>query len=135
MQFRKQPTSQPSIDIAPLVDVVFLLVIFFAVTTSFLETSGLALELPKSSSTATRELEVLTVYLDAEGTLALDESPVADMDDLTAQLRDALADRDDKGVVLRADTTVDHGSVVELMDAIRAAGATGLTVAARAAEE
>lgn len=135
MQFRKPPTSQPSIDIAPLVDVVFLLVIFFAVTTTFLETSGLALELPKSSSTATRELEVLTVYLDAEGALALDETPVADMTDLTAQLREALEDREDKGVVLRADTTVDHGSVVELMDAIRSAGATGLTVAARAAEE
>lgn len=135
MQFRKAEPARPSIDIAPLVDVIFLLVIFFAVTTNFLETSGLALELPRSSSTATRELEVLTVHLDAEGALALGEDPIADLPALTEALRAALADRDDKGVVLRADTTIDHGSVVALMDAIRSAGASGLTVAARATEE
>lgn len=135
MQFRKQPVVRPSIDIAPLVDVIFLLVIFFAVTTNFLETSGLALELPSSSSTASRELEAVTVFLDARGAIALGDAPIADPAALTVALRSALADRKDKGVVLRADTAIDHGTVVRLMDAIRAAGATGLTVAARAAAE
>ena len=55
MQFRKFSRQNVAINIAPLVDVVFLLVIFFAVSTTFLETAGLKLELPTSSSTAQRE--------------------------------------------------------------------------------
>ena len=55
MQFRRSGQQDVQINIAPLVDVVFLLVIFFAVSTTFLESAGLKLELPSSSSTAERE--------------------------------------------------------------------------------
>ena len=120
-----------TIDIAPLVDVIFLLVIFFAVSTTFLESSGLKLDLPTSSSTADREIEDLTVSLDADGRLELDGEPVA-RDELDRRLREALEGRAAKVVVLRADTTTSHGDVVEIMDVIRGAGAEALTVATRA---
>ncbi len=121
-----------TIDIAPLVDVIFLLVIFFAVSTTFLESSGMKLDLPTSVSTADREVDDLTVSLDAQGHLELDGKAV-ERDALGARLRDALDGRPAKVVVLRADTTTPHGWVVEIMDIIRGAGAEALTVATRSA--
>lgn len=132
MRFGRPSSLRIAIDIAPLVDVIFLLVIFFAVSTTFLESSGLKLDLPTSSSTAEREVEDLTVSLDADGRLELDGEPVA-RDELGRRLRDALEGRSAKVVVLRADTTTRHGEVVEIMDVIRGAGAEALTVATRAA--
>jgi biopolymer transport protein ExbD len=130
MQFRRPTETQATINIAPLVDVVFLLVIFFAVSTTFLETSGLKLELPSSSSTAQREPLELTVLLDADGTLSF-EGETVEREELSRMLEDALAARESKLVVLRADRAARHGDVVGLMDTIRDAGAEAMTIAAQ----
>jgi biopolymer transport protein ExbD len=132
MQFRRRTRPNVAIDIAPLVDVVFLLVIFFAVSTTFLESAGLELELPSSTSTAQREIEDLTVVLAADGSLSLEGEEI-DREQLTERLTDLLADAERKVVVLRADTNTSHGEVVKIMDLIRASGAEALTVAARSA--
>jgi biopolymer transport protein ExbD len=119
-----------AINIAPLVDVIFLLVIFFAVSTTFLETAGLKLELPTSSSTAKREPLDLTVLLASDGTLSFGGEEMS-FDQLGARLSEVLADAERKIVVLRADKSTSHGEVVRVMDLIRESGAEGLTVAAR----
>jgi biopolymer transport protein ExbD len=133
MRFRKSSRPAVAINIAPLVDVVFLLVIFFAVSTTFLETAGLKLELPTSSSTAQREPRELTVLLGSDGTLSF-EGDTLSHDDLRGRLSEALEESDRKIVVLRADTSTAHGEVVRVMDLIRESGAEGLTVAARSGE-
>jgi biopolymer transport protein ExbD len=134
VRFRRPSSLKVAIDIAPLVDVVFLLVIFFAVSTTFLESSGLKLDLPTSSATVDRVAQELTVSLDADGRLEFD-GELVERGALADLLRDALAERADKVVVLRADSTVDHGDVVALMDVIRGAGAEALTVATRSSSE
>jgi biopolymer transport protein ExbD/biopolymer transport protein TolR len=135
MQFRRpSKVSEVGINISPLVDVIFLLVIFFDVSTTFLETAGLKLELPSSTSTAEREVEDITVLLAADGTLALGEERL-DRETLRTRLRQELEEADRKIVVLRADAATTHGEVVELMDLIREAGAEGMTVAAKAAAD
>ena len=134
MQFRKWARPEVAINIAPLVDVVFLLVIFFAVSTTFLETGGLKLELPTSSSTSQRAPREITVLLGADGTLSFDGEEV-DRETLGARLREALEAAEQKTVVLRADTATPHGEVVKLMDLIRVAGAERLTVAAKYSAE
>jgi len=121
-----------AINIAPLVDVIFLLVIFFAVSTTFLESSGLKLELPQTRSTAKQELKDLTVALDADGRLSF-EGKIVEPAELKERLKALLVESDDKLVVLRADRSTAHGDVVKVMDLIRDAGASGLTVAARTA--
>ena len=131
MQFRKFSRPSVAINIAPLVDVVFLLVIFFAVSTTFLETAGLKLELPTSSSTARREPLDLTVLLAADGTISFAGEEMTHKQ-LGERLRQVLADEERKIVVLRADKSTSHGEVVKIMDLIRESGAEGLTVAARA---
>ena len=131
MKFLRKSETKVGIDIAPLVDVVFLLVIFFAASTTFLETSGLQLELPESDATSSRESDELAVYLAADGELGFDDETIT-KEELGVRLREALADRESKIVVLRADTATSHGKVVEIMDLIRESGAEGMTVATRA---
>ena len=130
MQFRGAKKTNVGINIAPLVDVIFLLVIFFAVSTTFLETAGLELELPTSSSTADREQRTLIVGLSADGKLYFDDEELTH-DQLSQRLAAAIGESQQKAVVLQADTHAEHGSVVKLMDLIQAAGATGLTIDAR----
>ena len=134
MQFQRSVAQQPTINMAPLVDVVFLLVIFFAVSTTFLETAGLELELPSSTSTAQREPKEITVFLEADGSVTLGDERLSPKD-LGPRLRAELEEAERKIVVLRADTKTAHGDVVKIMDLIRDAGAEGLTVAARSAPE
>ncbi len=134
MRFDQQKKANIGIDIAPLVDVVFLLVIFFAVSTTFLESGGLQLQLPSSSSSTPRENKTLIVSLDAEGQLEF-EGEIVEADVLTERLRAALENNDQKNVVLRADRRTEHGKVVRLMDVIREAGAEGLTVDAQSASQ
>lgn len=130
MQFRRKSRAEIAINLAPLIDVIFLLVIFFAVSTTFLETGGLQLELPTSSSTAQREAQDVTVFLGADGTLSFEDEELT-REQLAARLRAALEGTERKIVVLRADTRTEHGDVVAVMDLIREAGAESLTIAAR----
>ncbi len=132
MEFRRRSRPAVSINIAPIVDVVFLLVIFFAVSTTFLETAGLKLDLPRSTSTVERRSEELTVMLGADGAISFDGERL-EHEGLRRRLGEALATSADRRVVLRADGGARHAEVVAVMDAIRDAGAEALTVAARPA--
>ena len=130
MQFRRASSTPVAINIAPLVDVVFLLVIFFAVSTTFLETAGLELTLPTSSSSSESSPQEITVAVSKDGLLYLEGELMAE-DRLATELSERLAAQDEKLVLLRADEQTPHGTVVRIMDLARVAGATGLTVAAR----
>jgi biopolymer transport protein ExbD len=134
VQFRRTGNSPVEINIAPLVDVVFLLVIFFAVSTTFLETAGLELTLPTSSSSADSAPQEITVAVSSDGRLSLDGEPLEE-DSLASDLRERLDGMDKKLVLLRADEDTPHGTVVRIMDLAREAGATGLTIAARRAAD
>jgi biopolymer transport protein ExbD len=134
VQFNRADRSSVEINLAPLVDVIFLLVIFFAVSTTFLDSSGLKLDLPSSSSTAETVANDLTVLLGADGRLSF-EGQIVEREELDRLLREALGQTADKIVILRADTHTEHGEVVQLMDLIRDAGATGLTVDAQPLSE
>ena len=134
MRFRRPGQTRVSIDMAPLVDVVFLLVIFFAVSTTFLESSGMKLELPESSASTEREVKEIAIFLGSDGSVVFEDAAVT-LDELSSRLRAILEDDDRKMVVLRADTGTPHGKVVEVIDVLREAGAEGLTIATRAKEQ
>ncbi|MBD3867087.1 MAG: biopolymer transporter ExbD [Acidobacteria bacterium] len=134
MHFRRGSKLRVAIDIAPLVDVVFLLVIFFAVSTTFQDSAGLKLQLPTSNAAVDREPREITVVLDREGRLEFDGRLLAE-DRLEGELKAALAGRENPLVVLRADKDASHGDVVRIMGLIRQAGAEGLTIAARSGAE
>jgi biopolymer transport protein ExbD len=122
------------INITSLIDVVFLLLLFFVVTSTFLERPGLDLTLPAASPTEVARRDEVTVELDADGATWL-EGARMEPADLEAGIERALASAGTERVVLEADERVPHGRVVAAMDAARRAGATGLVVATRPREE
>jgi biopolymer transport protein ExbD len=114
--------------------VVFLLLLFYVVTSTFLERAGLDLTLPAASASAAARRDEVTLELDERGGTWLDGRPV-DAVDLESALKEAMADGGTERVVLEADERVSHGRVVEAMDAARRAGASGLVVGTRPRED
>jgi len=128
LQFRKPRKRTVRLDISPLIDCVFLLLIFYAVSTTFIEKPGIKLKLPSSESQEAGVETQMIVTLSQDDRLFLNNRPVT-KDDLRALLEEELDQRDEKFVILRADQKAEHGRVVEIIDTIKAAGAGGLTIA------
>lgn len=129
MRLEKGRRRKALINVTSLIDVVFLLLIFFVVTSTFLERPGIDLSLPEAGSSASEVAEV-SVRIAADGGLYVDASPVTP-DELTEVLEARLREAGTTEVTLEADRRVPHGRVVAAMDAARRAGATGLVVATR----
>ena len=131
MQFRTKRREDPIVEIAPLIDVVFLLLLFFMVTTQFISMPGLKLTLPGitpgNNVTATDRVEVKVTLA---GDIYVNGDPVPEAG-LTKALKAAATDPESAVVVLMADEKVTHGRVVALMDIIRNAGLKRVVLAAR----
>ena len=121
------------INVTSLIDVVFLLLLFFVVTSTFLERPGLDLSLPSAESAEVAAREEATVVVTSGGEIQLDGASVGEAD-LERAIEQALGRRESKRVVLEVDERVPHGRVVQVMDAARRAGAAGLVVATRPRE-
>jgi biopolymer transport protein ExbD len=115
------------INVTSLIDVMFNLLLFFMVSTTFLSTPAIKLELPKAKHAEIIEQRPIVIYIDVDGMVYLNDEPV-NISLLTAALEGKLTDADDRSVVLKADSRVSHGTVVEVMDAIKGAGATRLVI-------
>lgn len=132
MKFRRHQVEEPGINLTPLIDVVFLLLIFFMVTTTFNRETRLAVNLPEADAEATEAVpEQLEVAVDADGRYALNGRLLADRQPGT--LRRAL-DEEAGGdrnmpVVLVADADATHQSVVTVMDVLGQAGFNRLSIA------
>ena len=126
------PTSQSaSLGLAPLIDVVLLLLIFYIVTTSFTE-PRLPLELAEASSGIVAEVSELLIEIDEWGGVAIDGKEV-DLREVEQRL-DLAGSRDDE-VEIRADRDARHGRVMGVLDQARESGVTrlGLTVSGASA--
>ena len=134
MRFRSTERVSPEIGLTPLIDVVFLLLIFFMVSTTFDRHSELSVELPEASADASaRDDAVIDVVIDAGGDVYVEGRPLADprLEHLQRALAEAAAGLDAPPVVIGADARTPHQSVVTVMDAARRAGLYKLTFAAR----
>ena len=118
------------INLTPLIDIVFLLLIFFMVSTTFDTSAGISVSLP---SAATSELqdrkEPLTIAISADNTLYLDEKPVT-LEEVSAFFSEHARTGTNIKLIVRADKSADHGTVVAVMDRAKEAGINKLAVAA-----
>ena len=133
MKFARRQDTTSGTPLAPLLDVVFLLLIFFVVTTSFAE-SHLPLDLPEASSGKPGEASALRIEIDGDGGIVVEAKSVS-LDDLGLRLEEAHADK--RPVEIRADRTSEHGRFVSVLDLARQIGieAIGIAVDADATVE
>lgn len=139
MNFTSRRRPDPVLDITPMIDVVFQLVLFFMVSTTFVDSPGFQVDLPRSSAqTLVASDDDVDIWITCgkkleggaclEGQVYLDDEPVT-----LAELREHLkgvAEKDTGTVVIvRADQGVTHGSVVEVMDMAHALELTHLAIA------
>jgi len=117
------------LDIAPLIDVVLLLLIFFMLTSSFITPAGLRVDLPESSVTEPQEKENLIIVVSREGELYIDDTPVS-WEDCRDRLASGLTGSPEMVLILKADRDARHGIVVRVMSLARELGWKRMAIAA-----
>jgi biopolymer transport protein ExbD len=127
MHLRAKHKRSVILNVTSLVDVLFLLLIFFMVSTTFVSTPAIKLELPKAKNADAVRQDPLIVYVDMNGNIFINDEPV-DMALFEAAIQAKLEEHDEKAVVLKADSRVSHGNVVEIMDVLKGAGTRRLVV-------
>jgi biopolymer transport protein ExbD len=134
LNLRPHRREAPEINLTPLIDVVFLLLIFFMVTTSFRDEGRLRLQLPEADAEAVsvEEIELIEVVVDRGGRFYVNEQPVTDtrLETLQQALRGVLGTESALPVLIKADAQAQHQAVMTVLDA---AGQLGLTQVAFAA--
>lgn len=129
MRRRKRSDDSLEINVTPLLDVVFILLIFFIVTTSFVREIGVDADRPAGSAGAEYEAsEVIAIRVEASGQIFVNERAV-DIRSVKANVASRLAGSAEVPVVVIADRQADAGLMVRAMDQARAAGATRISVA------
>jgi biopolymer transport protein ExbD len=113
---RKVFIEKGHLDIAPLIDVVFLLLIFFMLTSSFIFQPGIRVNLPKAVTSEILHKELLIVVVTEENEVFINERPV-ERDELVSRI--TLAARDNKSLLIKADKGADLGKVIEVWDICR----------------
>lgn len=128
MEFSGHQLSKQELNVAPLVDIVFLLLIFFMLASSFIKPEAIDLMLEGDRSTTVVSEEPLIVRITTDGTIRLNGLRLS-----LAQLRTEISERikgsETREVTIKAETTVSVQALVHLMDQIRRAGVNSLLLA------
>jgi len=128
MQFLETRRRKVIINITSLIDVLFLLLIFFMVSSTFVEQPGMKLELPESKSATTQKIKELVLEIEADGTMTLNQDSVS-LATLENKFKQLLPSLEKKTLILKADKNVPHGTVVRVMDLAKLSGLEKLVIA------
>lgn len=134
MQFLTKSRRRVFINITSLIDVLFLLLIFFIVSSTFLEQPGMKLDLPKTSGKEAVQMQGYTLFIMSDESLFLNEEKIG-LPKLPGRLKEIAPAIEDQGLVLKADEKIRYGLVVEVMDIAKQSGIKKLVVATRPREE
>ncbi len=115
------------LNITPLIDVLFILIIFFTVSSTFMEQPGIKLELPKAVTSEAQQLEKAVLYISPESKLFFLDQEVS-LEGLPELLRNSMTGRSEKSLIITADKEVHHGLVVKVMDIARSNGVLKLVI-------
>jgi biopolymer transport protein ExbD len=132
MRFKKKREEEITIGIAPLVDIVFLLLLFFAISYHFDIASGVQINLPKMSRTISGDNDEkrVTLIIDRSANIYLEGKKI-DLKTLSERIQGYVQEQGLVKLVLQADKDVSHGTVVEVMDVAKSAGVDSIIIAAR----
>ncbi|MDW8478788.1 MAG: biopolymer transporter ExbD [Xanthomonadales bacterium] len=132
MRFResKRPL-EGQVDLTPMIDMVFILLIFFMVSTTFVKDMKVDIDRPGAQSHTVASTKAVRVYIDKAGEVYVDGQPIR-IWVLQSRLRDLLSGMSQKAVLVVTDEVVPAGRLVEVVDQARLAGAQEVGVATRA---
>ena len=138
MKLRNKERQDPDINLTSLIDVVFLLLIFFMVSTTFTRESEISINLPESSAETTEnEQTTVDLSIDSQGRFYLNNKQVINtsINTLIKALKVVIKDPQEVSLIISADGQTPHQAVVTAMDAARQLGITRLSIATRQSSE
>jgi len=118
------------IDMTPMLDIVFIMLIFFIVSTSFVREAGVEIERPISSTAEVKESQGVMLAITASDEIWLDRQPV-DVRMIRPTLERLKVEQPDLGVMIQADRNAKTGLLVEVMDQVKLSGVEQVAVATR----
>ena len=134
MRIQRRNPKKARIEIIPMIDTIFFLLVFFMISTlSMSQYRGMPVNLPKAASGQQAPAESAAITIDNQGRLFVDKQPV-EKEMLGDLLRQQVADNADLLVVINADDGVEDGRVVEVMDIARGANVTRMAIAVKPKE-
>lgn len=125
---KRRTRTSVQVPLTSLIDIVFLLLIYFLLTTNFMVEEGIKIKLPQAKASTPQVEEVITIYVDRQGRAFLGTREVS-MAALFDGLKEMIGSKEDKMVVVRADRAVILNKAVKVMDVAKAAGAGRLCLA------
>ncbi len=138
MKFQPRPVRDVDVNLTPLIDVVFLLLIFFMVTTTFERHAELKIDLPEASTAPEAgEPKHLELVIDAQGRYYLDGKELVNTQAETVYqaLQEAIEGKTETPLIIRADAMTPHQAVVTAMDAAGRLGLTRMSIATTPSED
>jgi len=121
MQLYTKAKRKVSLNLTSLIDVLFILIIFFTVSSTFLEQPGIELKLPKAVSAEGHTVQKVIIYIDKDKNIFLNDNIVT-LNNLKAEIQKFDKTQKDKSILLKADKEVTHGLVIHIMDLLRQQG-------------
>ena len=128
-RYSQQAEEEPGIDLTPMLDVVFIMLIFFIVTSSFIKESGIEVNRPQADSASSQEKGNILIAVTADGQVWLDKQ-VVDVRSVRAHVERMRQEQPEGVVVVQADQDARTGLVVKVMDQARLAGVQDVVLAA-----
>jgi biopolymer transport protein ExbD len=125
----KREDEDAVIDMTPMLDIVFIMLIFFIVTTSFVKEAGIDVQKPKAAQATSKPTANIFIAIRENGEIWMDKRMV-DVERVSANIEKLLAEQPTDIIIIQADINAKHGVVVKVMDAIKDAGIDKISIAA-----
>ncbi|MDN3653189.1 biopolymer transporter ExbD [Thalassotalea ponticola] len=126
---RIREEEEAAVDMTPMLDIVFIMLIFFIVTTSFVKEAGIDVQKPKAANASKKPSANIFIAVRENGEIWMDKR-VVDVERVSANIEKLLAEQPTDIVIIQADKGAKHGVVVKVMDAIKDAGIDKISIAA-----
>jgi len=134
MEFEGRKKLRTHLDIAPLIDVVFLLLIFFMLSSHFVTQPGIKITLPTAVTAKLHPEEDIIIYITEDNTLYLNDEQFT-LESLLDKLRIKVGEAKKKIIIIKADEKIDLGLAVKVMDIAKQAEAEGLVISTKMEED
>ena len=128
IEIKPTKIKEAGINITPLVDIVFLLLVFFMLTAFFIQPEGIGIKLPEADAEVVEEKDEIIIIIDKYGIISIADEVVS-LDRLESEIKSKLIGGSDNTVVIKADRSVMLQSVVSVMDKCKKAGVEKLVIA------